>query len=120
MRSIRPREQALKFSIETFSTGQLAARSSRIIFFFFGSYEGLRQRSAAAPTQINIYSNAQLAGTFGAGTFDVVMPTTDANGNPVPQPGQPALWTSNSIAHSGIWRSVSDERPCLRSWHALR
>jgi len=37
--------------------------------FFFGSYEGLRQRSAAAPTVINVYTNAQLAGNFGAGAF---------------------------------------------------
>ena len=66
--------------------------------FFFGSYEGLRQRSAAAPTQINIYSNAQLAGTFGAGTFDVVMPTTDANGNPVPQPGQPGFVDPRTVS----------------------
>lgn len=37
--------------------------------FFFGSYEGLRQRSASPPNVINVYTPAQLAGDFGAGDF---------------------------------------------------
>lgn len=53
--------------------------------FFFGSYEGLRQRSAAAPVQQTIYSAAQLAGDFGAGDF-----AKSKHSSPIPEFGDSA------------------------------
>ncbi|MGH9728763.1 MAG: carboxypeptidase regulatory-like domain-containing protein [Candidatus Acidiferrales bacterium] len=60
--------------------------------FGFFSYQGTKNAVPSGGNVTTVFSPAQLAGTFGGtGAFDTVLPTTDANGNPVPQPGQPGF-----------------------------
>src|SRR6185437_15551006 len=63
--------------------------------FFFGSYEGLRSRSAAAPNQINVFSAEEYAGAFNAGNdidAKTGLPTIAESTNvaPIPEFGDAA------------------------------
>jgi hypothetical protein len=56
----------------------------RHLFGFF-SYEGLRQRAAASPVLVTVFTTAQLAGNFGAGF--VSPPATGTGAAPIPEYG---------------------------------
>ncbi len=66
--------------------------------FGFFSYQGTKNAVPQAGNVTTVFTPAQLAGTFGAGTFDTVMPTKDANGNPIPQPGQPGFVDPRTVS----------------------